>query len=296
MAKLSGAEDARRVVKYWSEEGVSWFKAYANITREELGAAIQEAHRHGSKVTAHLCSVSFREAVALGIDNLEHGLLTNSDYDDTRQPDTCSQNLITASGEVDLQGANVGATFKQMIDSGVAMTSTLAVYEMFVPGCPPIDQRTLDALAPEIRDDVLAASKRVQEQGGIPAELFQKAIDYEYLFYKAGGLLAAGVDPTGFGAALPGYGDQRNFELLLETNFSPTEAIQVISANGAKVLGIYDRVGSIEVGKQADLVVLNGNPLARPSDIRNVKWVFREGVGYDSLKLIESINGIVGLR
>jgi imidazolonepropionase-like amidohydrolase len=72
------------VVRYWSEEGVDWFKAYTWISRAELGAAIEEAHRHGVKVTAHLCSVGYREAVALGIDNLEHGLFANSEYDPTR--------------------------------------------------------------------------------------------------------------------------------------------------------------------------------------------------------------------
>ena len=79
MPVLSGPESARRMVRYWAEEGVTWFKAYTQISRAELGAAIDEAHKHGVKVTAHLCSVGFREAIALGIDALEHGMLTNTE-------------------------------------------------------------------------------------------------------------------------------------------------------------------------------------------------------------------------
>jgi imidazolonepropionase-like amidohydrolase len=74
------------------------------------------------------------------------------------------------------------------------------------------------------------------------------------------------------------------------------EAIQILTANGAKVLDAYDRFGSITAGKLADLVVIKGDPIARPAEIRNVTLVFREGVGYDSPKLIASVKGMAGLR
>ena len=74
---------------YWVEEGATWIKAYTDIHRAELKAVINEAHRRGIKVTGHLCSVSYSEAVDLGIDNLEHGYLTATDFDATKQPDVC---------------------------------------------------------------------------------------------------------------------------------------------------------------------------------------------------------------
>ena len=296
MSKLSDPEHARRVVSYWAEEGVDWFKAYTWIGREELAAAIDEAHRHGLKVTAHLCSVSFREAVEAGIDNIEHGLMTNSDYDETRTADECSRNLMQSVVELDLSSDAVATTFREMIDAGVAMTSTPVVNEMYVKGRTELDPRAREALAPGALEEVEAAAARIEESGSIPPELFHKGLQYAYKFSESGGLLAAGVDPTGYGAALAGFGDQRNFELLLETDFTPIEAIQVISANGAKVLGIYDEVGSVEAGKQADLVVLDGNPLANPRHIRNVTLVFKNGVGYDSAKLIEAVRGQVGIQ
>jgi imidazolonepropionase-like amidohydrolase len=127
-------------------------------------------------------------------------------------------------------------------------------------------------------------------------EIFRKAQEFERAFVKAGGLLASGVDPTGMGGALPGYGDQRNFELLIEAGFTPVEAIQIMTLNGARVLRVDKELGSVTAGKIADLVVVRGNPVATPAEIRNVTIVFKDGVGYDSPKLLASVNGLVGIR
>ena len=296
MTRLSGPEQARRVVRYWAEEGVSWFKAYTTISRAELGAAIDEAHAHGVKVTAHLCSVGYREAVALGIDNLEHGLFANSEYFPGKEPDECPSGFRNGFASLDVDGPEVQATFRDMIDNGVAMTSTLVVYEISVRDRPPIEERVFDILAPEIAAEVREiALQRRAGQGSIDPAVYQKAMEYEYAFVKAGGLLGAGVDPTGYGAAPPGFGDQKNYELLLEAGFTPPQVVQIMSANGAKVLGIDEDVGTVEVGKIADLVVLEGD-VERDGHVRNTKIVFQRGVGWDSPALIERVRGIVGIR
>ncbi|MGD0869189.1 MAG: amidohydrolase family protein [Bryobacteraceae bacterium] len=113
---------------------------------------------------------------------------------------------------------------------------------------------------------------------------------------KAGGLLIAGADPTGNGGALAGFADQRNIELLVEGGFTPVEAIRIATFNGAKYLGETDRIGSIAAGKQADLVVIDGNPAARIADIRKVTLVFKDGAGYDPAKLLDSMKGAAGLH
>ena len=296
MARLEGPEQARRVVRYWAEEGVSWFKAYTWISRAELGAAIEEAHAHGVKVTAHLCSVGYREAVALGIDNLEHGLFANSEYAPNKRPDECPSGFRSAYADLDVDGPEVQATFRDMIDNDVAMTSTLVVYEISVSGRPPIDERVYDVLAPEIAREVreIAIARRAG-RGALDPAIFNKAMEYERAFVEAGGLLAAGVDPTGYGAAPPGLGDQRNFELLLEAGFSTEGVVQIMSANGAKVLGIDDDVGTVEPGKLADLVVIDAD-LEEVGHLRDTRIVFRHGIAWDSAKLVESIRGIVGIR
>lgn len=297
MHPLSGPEDARRMVRYWAEEGVTWFKAYTQISRADLGAAIDEAHKRGVKVTAHLCSVGFREAVALGIDALEHGLLTNSEYWGGKEPDKCPQAGDSAIyANLDINSPDVQRTIKEMVAKKVAMTSTLDVFEISSPSRVPFDQRVLDALYPMLSTQVsnfYASGKTAKDS--IHRVTFKKAMEFDRAFYKAGGLLGAGSDPCCV-SAIAGYGDQRNYELLIEAGFTPEEAIKVMTSNGAKILGFDKWLGTIQPGMQADLVVLGGDVVAQPGDIRKTEIVFRRGIGFDSAKLRESIKGMVGLR
>ena len=298
MHQAATPEDARRVVAYWADEGATWFKFYTLISREAMKAAIDEAHSRGVKLTGHLCSVGYREAVSLGIDNLEHGLFANSEYDPNKEPDRCPRSAYQSLRELDMASDAVHATLDDMVRHNVAMTSTLAVYELSIPNRPPLEQRMLDAMSPETREEYLATRQRYIDNPDAASspEVLAKAMQYEREFVKRGGLLAAGVDPTGNGGALPGFGDQRNLELLVEAGFTPVEALRIMTLNGAKVLGVDDDLGSIEAGKIADIVVVNGNPAATPGDIRNVTHVFKDGVGYDPEKLIESVRGTVGIR
>ena len=298
MHKVNTPEAVRRVVDYWASEGVTWLKFYTDVSREVLDAAIKQAHKRGVKVTGHLCSVSFREAVALGIDNLEHGLFVNTDFDPEKRPDFCPPDALAKLAGLDTRSEPAKATIREMVKRKVPMTSTLAVFELFVPNRPPLEPRVLEAMAPDVRAEYLTSRARLGETGAfsISPIVFRKAQEFELEFVRAGGLLAAGVDPTGNGGALPGFGDQRNYELLIEAGFTPVEAIRIMTLNGATVLGEAERLGSVTAGKLADLVVIKGDPVARPAEIRNVTIVFKEGVGYDSAKLIEATRGLVGTR
>lgn len=296
-AAIPTAEDARRVVNYWMDEGVTWFKFYTTVRRDAMKAAIDAAHARGAKLTGHLCSVGYREAVALGIDNLEHSMLANSEWDPAKQPDLCPPSAMGSLMRVDIEGDAVATTIRDIVDHGVAVTTTPAVFELFVPNRPPIEQRVMDAMSEETREEYMKSRGQIAESGaGLPESLLLKSLAFDRAFVAAGGLLAAGVDPTGNGGALPGFGDQRNYELLIEGGFTPSEAVQILTRNGARVLGVDDELGSIEVGRKADLVVLNGNPAARAADIRTVTIVFKDGVGYDSAKLIGETTGQVGIR
>src|SRR5216117_2925791 len=298
MAILNSPEAARRFVDYWAAEGATWIKAYTDIRRAELGAAIQEAHKRGIKVTGHLCSVSFQEAVALGIDNLEHGMLTSSDFDPTKQPDVCPVTLLGRLNQSDPRGDVAQATIRTLVQHRVSMTSTLAVYEPFVAHRPTKDARVLQAMAPEVRASYTRIRDEIDSTGHGPVtqQGLQGAMAFERAFVDAGGLIAAGVDPTGIGGALAGFGDQRNYELFIEAGFTPAQAVRIMTANGARILGVDNRLGTVERGKLADLVLLHGDLVAEPSVIRNVTLVFKDGVGYDSAKLIASVQGRVGVN
>jgi len=296
MHELSGPEDAVRTVDYWAAEGVTSFKAYMNISRAELKAAVEAAHRHGIKVTGHLCSIGFREAAELGIDNLEHGLLVDTEFHPGKQPDNCPQQAVTRAemAGLDVAAAPVKETIASLVLHNVAITSTLAVFEAFDGSRPPLEQRLLDALSPEGAVSYLAARARARGGADSPsAAALKKELEFEYAFVKAGGLLISGADPTGNGGAMAGFADQRNLELLVEGGFTPVEAIQIATSNGARFLGEADRIGTVAVGKQADLVVIDGHPATRIADIRKVKLVFKDGMGYDPGKLLESVRGAV---
>jgi hypothetical protein len=206
--------------------------------------------------------------------------------------------MRTSLLNVAMDGPEVQRTIQAMVTNKVAMNSTLAVYELSYPDRPPLEDRVLEALAPETREEYLSARRETSTraaQSTMP-ELFRRAQAFERAFVKAGGLLGAGVDPTGLGGALPGFGDQRNYELLLEAGFSPLETIQIMTLNGAKILGVDRQLGSIAPGKVADLVVIRGNPIAQPADIRKMTTVFKDGVGYDPAKLVAAVKGQVGIR
>jgi len=304
MHTLTGANDARQMVNYWADQGATSFKAYMNITRDELRAAVEEAHKRGLKVTGHLCSIGYKEAAEIGIDDLEHGLLADSEFVPNKQPDQCPQGVSNNLRQLDLNSAPVQDMIRTLVAKNVAVTSTLPVFEA---GGAPLTQtgvgaasallnpRVLNVMSTDARVRYLQARARVPSDGNFNT-LFRKAMEFERAFVKAGGLLIAGLDPTGNGGIVAGFGDLREVELLVEAGFTPVEAIKIATLNGAKFLGEDARIGSISTGKQADLMVVKGNPAATISDIEKVEIVFKDGVGYDSEKLIQSVQGLVGIR
>jgi enamidase len=296
MYALKDSADARRFVAFWTNAGATSLKAYMNITRAELAAAVDEAHRRGLKITGHLCSVTYREAADLGIDDLEHGFFVATDFVKEKQPDLCpGQNVgMTALGGVDPQSPEFTSLVQHLIARHVAVTSTLTVFETFTPGRPV--PPGVDMLDPVLKTQYEQQYARVQQNATSPfGKLLARDEAMELAFFRAGGLLLAGTDPTGAGGVVPGYSDQREVELLVESGLTPLEAIKVCTLNGATYLGRADRIGSIAAGKQADLVVIEGNPAATITDIAHVTLVFKQGVGYDPAKLTDSVRGKVGL-
>jgi imidazolonepropionase-like amidohydrolase len=299
MHELTGPDDARRLVDYWAGEGMTSFKAYMNITRAELEAAIDRAHRHRLKLTGHLCSVTWPEAIAAGIDDLEHGpVFTDTELVPDKAADVCPPGKARSQSweNVEVDSPRVKALIAELVGHRVAVTSTLPVFELFVAGRPPIQRRVLHAMAPGARESYLTARALVGGPNALPEATLRKEMQFEYAFAKAGGLLLAGPDPTGSGGVLPGFGNQREIELLVEAGFTPVEAIQIATRNGARFLGREDEFGTLLPGRRADVVLIKGNPAENIADIENVEIVFKDGVGYDSRKLVESVRGQVGIR
>jgi enamidase len=296
---LRDAADARKMVNYWADEGATSFKAYMHITRSELGAAAQEAHKRGLKITGHLCSVTFREAAALGIDDLEHGFVVASDFVPDKKPDECpAGNAVQRSiAALDVNGAGARDLIAELVRRRVAITSTLTIFETFVASQPSAPAKALDAMLPEARHQYEQVRATLAKSTDTTwSVLLRKEMQLEKRFADAGGLLVVGTDPTGFGGVVAGYSNQRALELLVQAGFSPVEAVKIATLNGAKYLGRDSKIGTIAVGKQADLIVVRGDPSERIEDVENVEIVFKQGVGYDSPKIFESVKGQVGLH
>ena len=259
--ELNGPEDARKTVEFWADQGVTSFKAFVHITTGELRAVIDGAHKRGLKVTGHLCSITYREAAELGIDNIEHGFVLATDFNSEKKTETLPgdhraiANCLPGSHS---RQPPVRDLFQTLIQHHVAITSTLPVVEAYSSGRPPLQQRVLDVMSPQAQAGYLA-----QRVCNAASRSLKKEMELERAFVKAGGTLLAGPDPTGIGGVVAGFGDQREVELLVEAGFTPLEAIHIATENGARFLQEEDRIGTLAPGKQADLVVVRGDPSSR---------------------------------
>jgi imidazolonepropionase-like amidohydrolase len=299
MHAIKDPEDARATVRFWAGQGATSFKAYNTLTRAELGAAIDEAHKLKLKVTGHLCSIGFTEAARLGIDNLEHGIIVDTEFFSGKKLDACPDTRAAYEelSKMSPDDPRLAALIKELVERHVALTSTLAVFDPITEGGfkRALTPAVLEALAPDARSRILAG----HAGGRDPAmwtPIVKLEMEFERRFAKAGGLLIAGCDPTGNGTTLAGYGDWRDVELLVEAGFTPLEALKIHSLNGAQWLGAQERIGSIAPGKDADLVVVAGDPSKNVADLEKVETVFKDGIGYDPQKLVASVRGLVGAR
>lgn len=289
------------LINEWADQGVTSLKIYENINRSELISIVEAAHKRGLKVTGHVCAVGFTEAAQAGIDNLEHGLAVDTEFFSKKKADECParSEWLPELTRIDVKSAPVQKMIRELINRHVAITSTLAVFEAFVAEKFKLDPRMKDVLEDDAFVDCrteLRTKKEDPRWSKVWDVVLKKEMEFEREFVKAGGLLMSGVDPTGWGGVVAGFGDQRGVELLVEAGFTPEEAIRIATLNGATFLGEDARIGTLAVGKQADVMIVSGNPATNIKDVRNVQIVFKDGVGYDPAKLLESIRGLVGVK
>jgi imidazolonepropionase-like amidohydrolase len=286
MVRIADGADARRVVNYWADEGVTWVKVYRHMPRAELAEVIKYAHARGLKVTGDLCATSAAEAAEAGIDNIEHAL-TARDFDDQLPPDACPGVDVPQTWGGSSPENGIRSAVAVLVRKGVAVTATLPVSAAMVQGVS--DPRIFDFMNQEGRE---AYRQMVARSSSVPrfALYYEMEKAFHKAFVEAGGLLVAGTDPVVFGL-VPGLADQSNYELLLQVGFTPQMAIRIMSANGAQALGVSNDLGTIEPGKIADLVVIASDDTAAPANLRQVKLVFKGGRGFDAPTLLASVLG-----
>jgi len=293
---IGNTEEVSKIVNYWADKGVTSFKVYNNITKEDLEICVREAHQRGLKVTGHLCSLTYEEASKIGIDNLEHGFMASSDFATDKKENQCNPFMARVGlNNADLDDPRITRLIDLLIKNKTAITATPVVFEPYtdhevVPG------GGLDALAPQIRERVQQAYNRNLNRDGNSIRLFNKNLEWLKRFYEKGGLLVAGTDPTGAGRTVAGYANQRTIEVFVEAGFSIEETIKICTYNGALFLNKENQIGSISKGMKADLILINGQLTDTIKNIRKMEIVFKDGVGFDSQKLFTSIKGLVGIN
>jgi imidazolonepropionase-like amidohydrolase len=268
---------------------------YMHALPEDLQAVVREAHKRKLKVTGHLNTLTYREAATLGIDNLEHGFMAASDFDSTKKVGQFSTFYSKALLDLPVNSPRMKDLIQFLVQKKVALTSTLPVFEPYT-GREILLGGDTSVLLPQVRATVVSRWQKAQNRDSAAQVLFQKNMAWEKQFHDAGGLLLAGTDPTGAGRTVAGYGSRREIELLVEAGFTPQQAIKIATLNGAVYLGISQQTGSLEKGKQADLVVIGGDLEKDIRNVRNTELVFKKGVGFDSKKIFDSVKGKVGLN
>jgi imidazolonepropionase-like amidohydrolase len=285
-----------REAAFWADKGCTSFKMYMHITKRDLLAVVREAHHRGMKVTGHLCSVTYSDAADIGIDDLEHGFMASSDFDETKQPDSCNyRKADLALMQLPVNSPKMTNLILHLVNKRVAVTSTLPVFEPMT-GRELIQGGGERAVVPAVLERVKKRFDAAQGKDTAAAALFVKEQAWEKQFYDAGGLLVAGTDPTGAGRTIAGYSNYREIELLVEGGFSVAQAIKICTLNGAVYLGRDQVIGTVVAGKRADLVLIDGDLGADIKNIRKTAVVFKGGVGFDSPKIFATVKEKVGIN
>jgi len=293
---IKDTEEISKIVNYWADKGVTSFKVYNHITKEDLKLCLTEAHKRGLKVTGHLCSLTYEEASNIGIDNLEHGFRVSSDFVVDKEGNFCdpfeAQKALAAEN---VDSPKINNLIDLLIKNDTAITTTPNVFEPYtnhelIPGGGE------KAVTPQVLDDVKRIYDRSVDKDSAHVAVYNKNMIWVKRFYDKGGILVAGTDPTGAGRTVAGYANRHTVELLVESGFPLLDAIKICTLNGATFLEKEKSIGTIEVGKKADLILIDGNLETNIKSIRNMEIVFKDGVGFDSKKIFESVEGKVGLN
>lgn len=295
LQSLYGDESIKNWMNYWFDKGITSVKVYNNITKDDLREIIEVSHARNIKVTGHLCSITYQEAADLGIDNLEHSFMASTDFVTDKQENKCVSGASSLN-ELDENDPKLLDLMNFLIEKNVTLTYTPTVFEPFtgrevIPGGGKV------ALAPYLLEQM----QKIYDQSintkrdSLSLIGFNKEMKRILKFQSLGGKITVGTDPTGSGKTIAGYSNQRLIELLVETGFSIEASIKLSTLNGAAYLGIEKETGTVEVGKKADLILIDGDLSKDVSVIRKMELIFKNGIGFDSKKIFDSVKGKVGL-
>lgn len=287
-------DEVKELVDYWVDQGVKGFKAYG-IRRDQLQALIERAHEHGLTVTGHLMGVDDinpKEAILMGIDRIEHYM--GGDAFDPDRP------AYESMPDVDPDTPEFRNILSLFLEHRVFFNPTITRFSYLARGPDETDRLweywfdEREFLTPYMQDKVRSRSLQARPEPwnripGVKRRVIRA-------FYDAGGsdLITLGTDNPSTGEYLPGFDAHRELENFVSAGIPPAAALKFGTINGARALNVAERLGSIEVGKWADLFVVAGNPLDDIRNTRNIKFVMKAGRIYDPQQLFASVKGKLG--
>jgi imidazolonepropionase-like amidohydrolase len=274
---ISNYTEARKATAFWADMGCTSFKVYSDISREALRGVIEEAHSRGLMVTGHLGKMSCTQAVNLGIDNIEHGFAS------------CSSELLFAFDSIwtiHQDDKRVQDLIDLLVKKRVVLTVTPFSDSDFS------DTTTLEYLSLDEKERIKEFIKN--KPPFVPKEVNDRQLrPLEKIYVKKGGHIVLGADAADFGI-IPGFQNHNVLISMVKAGWSPLDVIKMATIDGARFLRVEGELGSIKVGKVADLIVVSGKPDQTIEDIKNVEIVFHNGIGYNSKLLRNRVKGLVG--
>jgi imidazolonepropionase-like amidohydrolase len=283
-------DDIYRDVDEWAAKGVRAFKG-KGIAPQHLRALIERAHMHGLTVTAHLesgfrNSTNARDAILMGIDRVEH--ILGGDQLDPNKPAYPSWSMVDTTSKQFKDIVQLFISHHVMFDP----TITAPVYfSQLQEGFDYwVDERKF--FTPEVQAWV--KTKPPRRPVASWDSLYWAMRRTTKAFYDAGGLLTLGTDNPSTGEFIAGFSAHRELHTLVLAGIPPAAALKIATINGARALGMSDKLGTLEVGKLADLFVIEGNPLADIKNTRHVQLVMKSGVVYDPKALLAQAEGKIG--
>jgi imidazolonepropionase-like amidohydrolase len=294
---IADAAAARREVAYWADRGATSIKLFFDATPDVAAGAIAEAKARHMGIAGHLCAMHAATAAKLGLETLEHGVIASYDVvpgaDEGSCPKTERQGaMLTRMGTLDANGPEIGKLLDALLAHKVAITPTLAVREQYL--CNPITPPPARELALLSRPEgATEAPIPCGHFAGYDATVEKKGIALQAAtavrYHKMGGTLLVGTDQW----LVSGAGGPREMETMVAAGLTPMDVLKAATIDGARAIHRGDSIGSLEVGKRADFLLVDGKPDQNISDIRKLTAVVKNGIGYDPAKLYEDAKGKV---
>lgn len=286
-------EEAREWIDRYASLGYEQIKVYSSLDPALVAPIAEMAHGHGMRLSGHVPQgLTASEAVMRGFDEIQHinFVFLNFWGDqgiDTRTPARFVE-VAARAAAVDLGSPAVEEFVDLLAEREIVVDPTVAVFEAMFLGRPgeisPTFAMVADRFPAQVRRSFFGGGLEPPEgMDDTYRESFRRMVEMVGRLYEAGVPLVAGTD------ALAGFALHRELELYVEAGIPAPEALRIATLGAAEITGRADRLGTIEPGKVADLIVVDGNPAESISDIRKVELTIKDGVLFDSAALYEAI-------